>query len=254
MRWFKHDSNAMLDAKLKRVRIKYGMEGYGLYWYCLELIAQTVEPHNLTFELEHDSEIIAHDTGIHYERVQEMMAYMVNLGLFENSSGTVTCMKLAKRLDQSMTSNPEMRKIIKQLHGNNEVEPKKSHDPNMTGSEQIRSDQIRTEQNREEKRTKKGAKAPKKFIPPSVEEVRQYCQQRGNNIDPESFVAHYEANGWYRGKTKIKDWKSCVITWEKRNATNQQAGQSTEQSGRKLSVAERASESRKKWERENPYS
>lgn len=90
----------MLDAKLKRVRIKYGMEGYGLYWYCLELVAQGVEPHNLTFELEHDAEIIAHDTGIHHERVSEMMIYMVDLGLFESSHGVVTCLKLAARTDE----------------------------------------------------------------------------------------------------------------------------------------------------------
>lgn len=100
MKWFKHDSNANTDAKLKRVRLKYGMEGYGLYWYCLELIAAGVETHNITFELEHDAEIIAHDTGIHYERVQEMMLYFVDLKLFENEGGSITCTKMATRTDE----------------------------------------------------------------------------------------------------------------------------------------------------------
>lgn len=68
--------------------------------------------------------------------------------------------------------------------------------------------------------TKGGEKAPSKskqsrFTPPSVGEVREYCQERGNTIDPDDFVNHYEANGWMRGKTKIKDWKACVRTWEK---------------------------------------
>jgi len=53
------------------------------------------------------------------------------------------------------------------------------------------------------------------FKKPSVEEVKQYCQERKNIIDPQSFVDHYEANGWIRGKTKIKDWKACIRTWEK---------------------------------------
>lgn len=100
MKWFKHDANANTDAKLRRIRMKYGMEGYGLYWYCLELIASAVEKHNLTFELEHDAEIIAHDTGIHHERVQEMMIAMVNLGLFEESDGRITCLKMAARTDE----------------------------------------------------------------------------------------------------------------------------------------------------------
>jgi hypothetical protein len=112
MQWFKHDSNAHTDAKLKKVRIRYGMEGYGLYWYCLELIAGDVGEANITFELEHDAELIAFDTGLHIEHVQEIMRYMVDLRLFESDSGRVTCMKMAKRLDKSMTSSPHMRKVI----------------------------------------------------------------------------------------------------------------------------------------------
>ena len=100
MKWYKHDANANCDAKLKRVRLKYGMEGYGLYWYCLELIAQNVEKHNLSFELEHDAEIISADVGIHYELVQEMMTYMVDLDLFEDTDGIITCLKLAARSDE----------------------------------------------------------------------------------------------------------------------------------------------------------
>ena len=53
------------------------------------------------------------------------------------------------------------------------------------------------------------------FSPPSVEEVREYCIERGNNIDPESFVAFYESKGWMIGKNKMKNWKMAVITWEK---------------------------------------
>ncbi len=109
MKWYKHDANANCDAKLRKVRLKYGMEGYGLYWYCLELIAQNVEKHNLSFELEHDAEIIAADVGIHFELVQEMMVFMVDLGLFEQENGIITCLKLAKRTDEYTS------KLIKQL-------------------------------------------------------------------------------------------------------------------------------------------
>lgn len=56
----------------------------------------------------------------------------------------------------------------------------------------------------------------KKFVPPSLEEVREYCQERGNNVDPQRFLDHYTATGWMRGKTPIKEWKACVRTWEKK--------------------------------------
>ena len=100
MKWFKHDANASLDAKLLRLRLKYGMEGYGIYWFLLESIARNVEKHNLTFELEEDAELVAAHTNIHTERVQEMMVYMCKLGLFENADGRITCLKMATRADE----------------------------------------------------------------------------------------------------------------------------------------------------------
>ena len=55
----------------------------------------------------------------------------------------------------------------------------------------------------------------KRFIPPTVEEVAAYCRERGNHVDAQRFVDYYTANGWMRGKTKIKDWRACVRTWER---------------------------------------
>ena len=51
---------------------------------------------------------------------------------------------------------------------------------------------------------------------PSLEEVRQYCQERGKGVDPEHWLDHYKANGWkIGGRAPMKDWKAAVRTWEK---------------------------------------
>jgi len=114
MRWFKHDATANADAKLMRVRHKYGIVGYGMYWYCLELIAGGVSTKNITFELEHDAETIALEWNLDQMKVQEIMGFMVNIGLFEQSDGgRITCLKLAMRLDDSNAKNPQIREIIK---------------------------------------------------------------------------------------------------------------------------------------------
>lgn len=55
----------------------------------------------------------------------------------------------------------------------------------------------------------------KKTSIPTIEEVREYCIERRNNVNPESFFDHYEANGWMRGKNKIKSWQACIRTWER---------------------------------------
>ena len=55
------------------------------------------------------------------------------------------------------------------------------------------------------------------FSPPSLSDVCDYCIERGNNIDPEQFIAYYESNGWLvGGRTKMKDWKAAIRNWEKR--------------------------------------
>lgn len=56
----------------------------------------------------------------------------------------------------------------------------------------------------------------KKFVPPTVEAVRGYCLERNNGIDPQRFVDFYSAKGWMLGKNKMKDWRACVRTWERR--------------------------------------
>jgi len=72
-----------------------------------------------------------------------------------------------------------------------------------------------------DKQRNKETKKPltSRFAPPTIEEVQEYCTERGNAVDPEKFISHYETSGWVRGKTKIKCWKACVRTWEK-NSSN----------------------------------
>lgn len=58
-------------------------------------------------------------------------------------------------------------------------------------------------------------KSTKRFVSPSIEEVKKYCIERNNNIDAEHFVNYYDSIGWMVGKSKMKDWKAAVRTWER---------------------------------------
>lgn len=150
MKWFKHDTDANMDAKLQEVLLDYGLEGYGLYWYCIELIAGKVGAENLTFSLEHDARIIARNTGGTPQKITEMMTRFVEVGLFEDKDGLITCMRLAKRLDKSMTSNPEMRAAIEGIRNNHDLVMTQSAKPmqDKTRLEENRVDKNKTEQNK----------------------------------------------------------------------------------------------------------
>jgi len=55
----------------------------------------------------------------------------------------------------------------------------------------------------------------KRFIPPTLEEVKKYCIERNNSVDPQRFIDFYSSKGWMVGKNKMKDWKASVRTWER---------------------------------------
>jgi predicted phage replisome organizer len=63
-------------------------------------------------------------------------------------------------------------------------------------------------------------KQPKRFKPPSVDEVRAYCRERKNMVDAEKFIDYYTSNGWKVGKNNMKDWKAAVRTWERNGYSN----------------------------------
>lgn len=57
----------------------------------------------------------------------------------------------------------------------------------------------------------------KRFTPPKLSDVSEYCSQRNNDVDPERFINFYTSKGWKVGNQPMKDWKAAVRTWEKRS-------------------------------------
>ena len=56
----------------------------------------------------------------------------------------------------------------------------------------------------------------RRFTPPTLYEVTDYCLERGNSVDPSRFIDFYASKGWKVGNQPMKDWKACVRTWEQR--------------------------------------
>lgn len=165
MKWFKHDSDAHTDAKLEKVLMRYGSDGYALYWMCLELIAKKVDQNNLTFELEHDAEILGYRLKVDQMRIQEIMTYMIQLGLFERTDMAIYCYKLAKRVDVSMFPPNHRERVRAELNvilDENQGESVISHDESVISHERL--DQIRSDKGKEKKNNVSDkSPTPKKF-------------------------------------------------------------------------------------------
>lgn len=70
-----------------------------------------------------------------------------------------------------------------------------------------------------------------RFVPPTPQEVAAYCQQRQNGIDGSEFCDFYASKGWMIGKSKMKDWRAAVRTWEKSRQKQPAAPQEDEWKG-----------------------
>ena len=90
------------------------------------------------------------------------------------------------------------------------------NEPNVNDNDNVNDNENDKEKDNANALSKK--KSAKRFVPPTIDEVRAYCSERGNFVDPESFISFYESNGWKVGRNTMVDWKAAVRTWEHRDS------------------------------------
>lgn len=71
----------------------------------------------------------------------------------------------------------------------------------------------------------------KSFTPPTLEEVQEYCAERGNKVDAERWFNYYSAIDFYVGKKRMVDWKSSVRYWERSNGNNGKSSEPLQSGG-----------------------
>ena len=106
---------------------------------------------------------------------------------------------------------------------NNKTDQTETND-NKTNQNESKLPKEKKNNNNNKKETEnknKNERERGRFAPPSPEEVRAYCRERNNRVNPDQFVDFYAAKGWKIGNQTMKDWKACVRTWEQRDGQGQ---------------------------------
>lgn len=127
----------------------------------------------------------------------------------------------------NVTDNGSYDDISEEMvtHGNVTGNAKVTHG-NVTGNAEVTQGNATEEEREEEKEyntlsisacTRVAPPKTPYFTPPTIEEIREYCVSRNNNVNPEQFYDFYESKGWVVGNTRMKDWKAAVRTWERRS-------------------------------------
>lgn len=64
----------------------------------------------------------------------------------------------------------------------------------------------------------------KKFVPPSLDEVEQYVEEKGLAIDASRFFDFYTAGEWHdSGGKPVKNWKQKALTWDRWEQENRKS-------------------------------
>ena len=108
--------------------------------------------------------------------------------------------------DRSPDQSPD-----RSISGHNPIEPKEPIEPKNTPLTPQGGDSARSRSTR--------------FVPPSSDEVQRYCDERHNGIVGSEFCDFYASKGWMIGKTRMKDWKAAIRTWERKRQEIRAAAQ-----------------------------
>jgi hypothetical protein len=110
-----------------------------------------------------------------------------------------------------------------------QVEIPQVEKPQVENRTQLNTNQSNTNTSNTKQSSNKGVGASPRarFVPPTLEEVKAYCQERQNGVDAQRFIDYYTSNGWQVGKNKMRDWKAAVRTWERNGYSGKQAQQAS---------------------------
>lgn len=120
---------------------------------------------------------------------------------------------------------PKNLEITETKPKNNQEQTKRQPDANQDITENPQTETKRqpnvnaNENVLKEKDNLKVIQKEKRFTKPSVEEIKSYCEESGNNLNPQRFFDFYESKGWKVGNSPMKDWKAAVRGWCSRERT-----------------------------------
>jgi len=217
--WIKLQKDFFKQHSIKVIEAMPNGKDYILFY--LKLLVESVSHNgNLRF-----SDTIPYDAG--------MLAAVTNtnIDVVRSATKVFTELKMMEVLDDQTIYMTELKKMVgcetewakeKRMQRSQSQPELVDNVRTMSGQKKTMSDksiEIRDKSIDTLKRVEKNPAKPS-FSPPSIEEVKSYCSERKNGIDAERFIDFYASKGWLIGKSKMKDWKAAIRTWERRDKGN----------------------------------
>ena len=227
MYYFDHSTTAMSDTKLMALCLDYGCGAVAAYWVILELIYREEtalvfgnNPVGSNLGSNDVTKVVSHLLNVGYEQVQTWVSAMLELGLLardKNNPDAVTSTRAMDNIERYHEKAETARQNGKKGGRKPTQKPSGFPTENQGGfdaeTELVAIKQNKIKQNKT-KRKGEGGGASATFHAPTVDEVRDYCTEKGYTIDPERFCDYYGAQGWKLSNgNPMKSWRQAANNW-----------------------------------------
>lgn len=209
--WLKLKEDFFTSKRIKKLRKMAGGDTYTIIYLKMQLLSLKTDgvlrytglEDNFATELALDLDEKAEDVGV-------VLMYLASCGLIETSDNVNF---LLPYVVANTGSETDAAKRMREMRNRNNVTPALR---SCYTEKEIEKD---IEEEIEVDKEIVAAKPPRtRFKPPSAEDVKAYCLEKGYHVDAERFVDYYTSNGWKVGRNSMKDWRAAVRTWEKKDA------------------------------------
>ena len=184
--------------------------------FYLKLLCESVDHEgSLRFndEIPYNEDMLATITNTNVDIVRSAVNVFTKLKMMEIlSDGTIFMREISNMIGSAANNDNanRQRKFRERKKQEQSTDLLQERYESVTKNNESKSKELEIEKEKDISIEKR-----KRFIPPTFEEVKSYCDERKNNVDPNKFIDYYESNGWMVGRNKMKDWKAAVRSWEK---------------------------------------
>ena len=223
--WLKLQDDFFGSKRIKKLRKLAGGDTYTIIYLKMQLLAMKQGGVLVYTGLEPTfAEELALDIDEDDDNVAVTVSYLLSCGLLETedekeyflpyavlntgSEGSSAKRMREHRERKALQSNNDVTPPASLCDGEIEIEKEIEIDKEIEGEE--RADEPPSTPTTKKKKAKK-----KPFVPPTLEDIKTYCKERNNDVDPKKFFDYFEAADWIDSKGKpVLNWKQKVITWE----------------------------------------
>ena len=218
IRWIKLSTDLFDNRKIRQIESLPDGDALIVIWLKLLILAGDTNDGGYVYftkDIPYTDQLLATQFGRPLATVQLAIKTFAAFGMIEIIDDLIHVSNWEKYQNiEGMEKVREQNRIRKQMQRAREKAlPPECHVTSRDGH--ATEKEIDKEIDKNKEREYKEKETAKRFTAPTIEQIKAYCQERGNSVDPERFFNYYSANGWKVGKNTMKDFKAAIRLWER---------------------------------------